>query len=109
MSGSFRRTPCGPCSQTTVGPCPARCTTTLRPPNSVSVSLCNMARLRARGALFSGDAERRRPADLGQRILRPPLVLELVEAVAQLRHHLAREARGVVEHGLVLHVAEVQQ
>ncbi len=29
--------------------------------------------------------------------------------MAQLRHHLAREARGVVERGLVRHVAEVHE
>src|SRR5438046_2386695 len=42
MTGSFLRTPCGPCSQTTVGPCPARWTCTRRSPDSSRNSLCDM-------------------------------------------------------------------
>src|SRR5262245_55583052 len=102
-NGSVLRRPCGPCSHTTTGPWPARRTSTLRPPNSLRTSLWNMR------ALFSGNTDGRRLADLGKRVARPPFVLPVREPVAQLWHHLAGEARGVVEHGLVRHVAVVHE
>src|SRR5262249_56765722 len=60
-------------------------------------------------ASFGSRAKRRRPADVAERVPRPPFVLPLVEPVAQLRHHLFGEACRVVERDLVRHVAEVEQ
>ncbi len=40
-------------------------------------------------SLLRCNAQRRRLANLGEGVLRPPLVLPLVETMAQLRHHLA--------------------
>src|SRR5262245_66447003 len=99
MTGSWPRMPCGPCSHTIVDPCPARNTLLTRPSGCLTLSLASMPLLRR-------DTDGCRPLhlDVG---LRPPAVLMLAEAIAQLRHHVTCEPGGVVERGLHAHVAEL--